>query len=339
MNLKICVLGSGKMSQKHLKILKSFPNVQLSVASRSSEKAQALKNKFKLHQAYASYEEAFAAHEDIILITTPPNTHYALCKKALEANKHVIVEKPAFNSLTEFQEMFELAQKKQKKLWVAENQSYDPFHQKLLKFIKTHPAGFPYFLELVRIGKNNLQGWRNNPQEMKLGALHEGGVHWIRRLRELGDCFESEKNIQNVKNSFAFAPKSNSPFEDSAILVFQQKSGLTSQLIHSWRVPNRFLGLFNFSRLFCENYSIYFSGKCLGGIAIAKGKIRFLLPCFNDLGGFKAMWKDFIGALSTNTDPQLKMNDVLEDFVLLEKAYAQIFPLSPTPSPVGRGEG
>ncbi len=323
MTLKICVLGTGKIAQKHLKILKSFSTVRLSLASRSGEKAQTLKNKFNLQQAYTSYEQAFASDEEIILITTPPNTHYSLCKKALEAGKHVIVEKPAFNSVAEFQEILQLAQEKGKKLWVAENQWYDPFHRKLIGFIQNHSAGFPYFLELVRVGKNNLKGWREDPQEMKWGALHEGGVHWVRRLRDLADCFEKQKGIESIVQMQAFAPCCNSKFEDSSILVFQQKSGLIAQLIHSWRVPNRALGFFNFSRLLCENYSIYFSGKCLGGLAFGK-KFRVFLPCFRDLGGFKAMWKDFIEALSQNRKPQLNMKEVLEDLILVEKAYTQM---------------
>lgn len=326
MNLKICVLGSGKIAQKHIKILKSFPLVQLSIASRSAENAASLQNKFKLDRAYFPYQNAFASDAEVVLIATPPNTHYSLCKTALEQGKNVIVEKPAFNSVAEFQEMLELAKKNKKKLWVAENQWYDPFHRKLIRFVQSRPAGFPYFLELLRVGKNKLQGWRNQPSEMKWGAMHEGGVHWIRRLRDFADCFEEEKNIHNVQKLYAFSPKTNSPIEDSMILTLSHTSGLTSQLIHSWRVPNRMMGLLNFSRLLCENYSLYFSGKSLGGLAFYKGGMRIFLPCFGDLGGFKAMWKDFIHALSQNTDPQLEVKHLLQDLILMEKAYSQVLP-------------
>src|SRR5437667_11463413 len=53
-----------------------------------------------------------------VVIATPVSTHYAFAKQALERGKHVLVEKPMARSVTEGQELVELADKKRLVLMV-----------------------------------------------------------------------------------------------------------------------------------------------------------------------------------------------------------------------------
>ena len=47
---------------------------------------------------------------EAVIMATPPKTHHALAKRALEAGKHVLVEKPLATRLTDAQELAELAE-------------------------------------------------------------------------------------------------------------------------------------------------------------------------------------------------------------------------------------
>ena len=56
---------------------------------------------------------------DAVVIATPVSTHYALAKAALEAGKHVLVEKPLCRSVAEGEELVELARRQGKQLSVG----------------------------------------------------------------------------------------------------------------------------------------------------------------------------------------------------------------------------
>src|SRR6185503_5337781 len=96
--------------------------------------------------------------------------------------------------------------------------------------------------ELTRLGRATPKGWRADPSEMGLGALHERGVHWIRRLMDLAAVFEADPT-DHVTDVTAFAtpaPVTTTPGEDTMLVVARHKSGLTSRLLHTWAVPWRF---------------------------------------------------------------------------------------------------
>lgn len=80
------------------------------VGSRSAEKAQAFADRFGIEQAHGSYEELVAnPNVDIIYVATPHPQHAPCVKLALEAGKHVLVEKPFTLNAKEAEEIAELA--------------------------------------------------------------------------------------------------------------------------------------------------------------------------------------------------------------------------------------
>ena len=55
---------------------------------------------------------------DIIVIATPVDTHYKFAKKALESGKHIWVEKPFTSSSAQAEDLLELAERKNLKIFV-----------------------------------------------------------------------------------------------------------------------------------------------------------------------------------------------------------------------------
>jgi len=65
-----------------------------------------------------SLDEVLSLDIDAVFIATPPATHYKIAKKALQANKHIFVEKPFTLNLEDAYELIELAEKKNLKYMV-----------------------------------------------------------------------------------------------------------------------------------------------------------------------------------------------------------------------------
>ena len=78
---------------------------------------------------YGDLEEALEAVEcDAVLVATPPPTHHAVAKAALEAGKHVLCEKPLATSLEDAFDLVEVAERAQRVLMVSQNYRYNaPF--------------------------------------------------------------------------------------------------------------------------------------------------------------------------------------------------------------------
>ena len=77
-------------------------------------------------KTFRSLEEILADDAvDLVIINTPNYTHYDYTKKAILANKHVIVEKPFTNTVAEGEELIALAIERNIKMSVFHNRRFD----------------------------------------------------------------------------------------------------------------------------------------------------------------------------------------------------------------------
>lgn len=78
---------------------------------------------------------------ELVVVNTPNYTHYDYAKKALEAGKHVIIEKPFTVTVSEGEELIELAKKQNKKISVYQNRRYDSDYKTIKKVIEQNILG------------------------------------------------------------------------------------------------------------------------------------------------------------------------------------------------------
>jgi len=75
---------------------------------------------------YRSLEELLADERiELVIVNTPNATHFDYCKKAIEAGKHVIVEKPFTTTVAEAEELIRLAGEAGIQLSVFQNRRWD----------------------------------------------------------------------------------------------------------------------------------------------------------------------------------------------------------------------
>lgn len=80
--------------------------------SRDLEKARAFAKEYGMEKAYDHLEEMLADPDiDTVYIASPNTLHYPQAKQALEAGKHVILEKPFTSTPEQAAELFALAEK------------------------------------------------------------------------------------------------------------------------------------------------------------------------------------------------------------------------------------
>jgi predicted dehydrogenase len=82
-------------------------------------------------------EDLLAAGVDVVCIATPDDRHFAPARKALEASKHVLIEKPSVLTLQELDELVAIARRQKVLCKVVYHKLADPDHKKL----RTHVVG------------------------------------------------------------------------------------------------------------------------------------------------------------------------------------------------------
>jgi len=235
------------------------------------------------------------------------------------------VEKPIFNSLREFEKIWPSLVRYPGTIMVAENLHFAPFHRRLKHLLQGGRLGRPLFLDLYRFGRSQPEGWRADPEQMPLGALHEGGVHWVRRLLDLASVFE-ENGSPGVVGVRAYRPQvplTEMPGDDTMMVVARHRSGLVSRLFHTWGIPRRSV-LFDVSKFQLEGGTLYFDSRGIFGRLVTNRRKKFMWPSIRDAAGFKAMWQHFVYCLENRQKPELSIETIFGDFAYLEAAYRSL---------------
>jgi len=106
------------------------------ICDRSTEQLALFRRRFPQAQATEQFEEMLADETlEAVVIATPVPTHYELAKQALEAGKHVLVEKPPAMRAAEMDELVALAGNRDLVLMPGHLLLYHPGVQKLKELI------------------------------------------------------------------------------------------------------------------------------------------------------------------------------------------------------------
>jgi len=321
--ISLCFVGCGAMNARHVRLFKRLrPGAAFAVASRDAERARAFGARLGAKESFGSYDQAVRSGYDGLVIGTPPRGHAELIDAALAAGKHLLIEKPVVARFDELERLWPALKRPGRTVMVAENLHYAPFHRRLKQALRDPALGKPLILDLIRLGRARPSGWRADPAEMPLGALHEGGVHWIRRLLDLASVFERD-GADQIVDVFATGPDrpiTSTPGEDTMMVVARHRSGLTSRLLHTWAVPWRFLP-FDTSKVLLESGALYFDARGIYGRSYGPNGSRWLWPSVRDAGGYAAMWSDFLTAAESGRAPELTLEQTFADFAYLDAAY------------------
>lgn len=84
---------------------------------------------------------------DVVVVSTPPNTHYEFASKSLKAGKHVLVEKPFVPTSAQAQELVDLAKANNKLICVYQNRRWDIDFLTVKKLLKAGTLGRIYEFE------------------------------------------------------------------------------------------------------------------------------------------------------------------------------------------------
>ena len=134
--MKLGILGTGMIVQDLLTTIDKLKIDYKAILTteRSKERTEELAKQYGIDKIYLDYEEMLTDKNlDTIYVALPNFLHYSFSKKALQAEKNVILEKPAVTTFAEFNDLKTLAVENDKILVEAVTVHYLPAYQEIKK--------------------------------------------------------------------------------------------------------------------------------------------------------------------------------------------------------------
>ncbi|WP_439181966.1 Gfo/Idh/MocA family protein [Carboxylicivirga taeanensis] len=186
--IKLGVLGVSNHFIKRVVVpVQGLENVELAaIASRSELKAADVARQFNIEQAYGSYEALLNDNTiEAVYIPLPNHLHAEWIKKAADAGKHVLCEKPLSMDATEAMEVAEYCQKKGVVLMEAFMYKYHPQWKKVSEIIRTNNIGKVQYINTSFSYNNPSAANIRNIKEYGGGGLRDIGCYAISLSRFL----------------------------------------------------------------------------------------------------------------------------------------------------------
>ncbi|TFE23305.1 Gfo/Idh/MocA family protein [Cohnella luojiensis] len=180
--IRIGVIGTGSISESHLNAYSLNPNARIAaICDINEERAGQVAKKYGAEKTYADYRALLSDPDiDAVSVCTWNNTHAPISIAALEAGKHVLVEKPLARTVEEALRIEEAVRASGKLLQVGFVRRYDPNVQMLRQFADNGEFGELYYAKASTIRRlGNPGGWFADVERSGGGPLIDIGVHVI----------------------------------------------------------------------------------------------------------------------------------------------------------------
>lgn len=320
--LHIAFLGCGFIAGVHSRHLRTLRRqVVWSYASRDEDKAKHFRRRYGGLRHFAGYSAALADPTvDAVVVAVPPRYHLDLVLQALDAKKHVLVEKPAFPTLEDFKRAATARDRVERVVLVGENDHYKPLAICLRRLLAEDAIGEMVFAQFTTLAKRlkTAEDWRNDATMAGGDAFFEEGIHWLHLANSLGPTITSARGH---RPQGARTPSTTDTRPKSMMVSFRYDNGAVGALFYSREIPSLLRGL-RVSKLFGRAGVISFESN--GACVLVRGQRRrqFLVPGFRDIRGYQAMYRDFVGAIRDNRSPQMSLEAAMTDQRLMEQITA-----------------
>jgi predicted dehydrogenase len=159
---------------------------------------------------------------DAVVLTTPPNTHFALSLAALRAGKHVFVEKPLAQTSEQVLALIEESERRRLVLMVDHTYVYSTSFRAIQELVRARRVGDPWYYESVRVNRG--------PFRRDVNVLWDLAVHDLAILDEL------LRSPPSTVMATGFSPRCGVP-EQLAHLTLFYPSGFIAHAHVSWLAP------------------------------------------------------------------------------------------------------
>jgi predicted dehydrogenase len=223
--LGVAVVGYGYWGPNLARNVAESPEMILkALCERDAVSGAAFSQRFSGVPVHTEFDEVLGDESiDAVLIATPPATHHALVKRALEAGKHVLVEKPLATTTAHAVELVELAEREDLVLMPGHTFVYSPAVNAVRSLLTEGVLGEVYFVTSARmnLGKYQRDGVVTDLAPHDLSIL----MYWL------------DEPVVQVTCTACTVFQEGVP--ETAFMTLTFASGTTANIQVSWLAPRK----------------------------------------------------------------------------------------------------
>ncbi len=224
--IKIGQVGLGAWGKNLLRNFYYLPGCQLKIGcDQDPQRLEGFRKEYPSVKFTADFEEVLSDKElQAVVVATPPESHYALAKAALESGKDCFVEKPLVLQVEEGEKLVELAHKEGRILMVGHIMEYHPAALKLKELIDSGELGRIYYLYSTRVNLGKVRDIEN--------ALWSFAPHDVSIILYL----LNKEPVRITANGMAYLREG---IEDVAFSTLYFEGGMLANIHVSWLDPHK----------------------------------------------------------------------------------------------------
>jgi predicted dehydrogenase len=312
--MALVLLGCGWIARRHAAAARRvrLPTI---FASRDIGRARAYAREFGGVAAYGDYAAALKdSRARAAIVCTPHDRHVDDVLAALDAGRHVLVEKPLARTLEEADRMIDAAARAGRVLMTAENFRFMPAFRWVRSALDGGMLGDLRELHLIARGWRRHAGWRLTAGAGG-GALIDGGIHYVHALRWWGG---------EVRRVFALRPRQTldeMAAEDAVDLLAECEGGVVGVLANSLAAPG--LSRFQWSSVTGTRATCFVDNR--GRLVLVRGRDGLRVRLFRrDTRGHEAMLRAFDAAMTSGRASEMDGREGRRDLAVVLAAYRSI---------------
>ncbi|MHB1001036.1 MAG: Gfo/Idh/MocA family protein [Armatimonadota bacterium] len=247
--IRIGIIGTGGIAKNtHIPAYINNPDAEIvAVCDNRPEVVDAVAAEFGIKHKFTDYNKLLELDEiDAVDVCTPNFIHADPTIKALEAGKHVIVEKPIALNAEEGAAMVEAAKRSGKKLMVAYCMRWRSDACALKRFIDAGDMGDIYYARIHALRRRGIPSWGVFTQKDKQGGgpLIDIGCHildltlWLmghpKPVAASGACYTKFGTRPGLVGLFGKWDHTNYTVEDFATAMIRFDNGATMTIESSF---------------------------------------------------------------------------------------------------------
>lgn len=183
---RVGLLGYGAIGAEHRRALAATSGLELgAVCDRSADRRNLAATSAPDVAVFADPEQLLGADIDLLVVSTPPDSHAYWAMRAVDAGMHVVVEKPFALTTADADEVLDFAHRRGRLAVVYQNRRFDPDHLAIKRLVTDGRIGRVFRAEAFIGGYGHPCNFWHSDEQVSGGAVFDWGAHVLDQLLDL----------------------------------------------------------------------------------------------------------------------------------------------------------